>query len=406
MAESVRIETVTLADLRADPNPAGARWDDPHAMARMTEEKRRAMLSNPLRGPESGVAQLLAVKGDFGAGARGRVIGRLDLLRSEIVAGGARVAALWGSDWSVPEAERGSMAAISLLMQMQRLTPPPASGLGAGIVGASGPSVAATEVYQKLKWVDFPMRRMILVRRSRSMVERYVGTGWKGGAARVALDAGLAAHAAVVGAATGAMTRGCRARFADAFPPEWERLLPGDAPALAGGSRSAAFIDWWLRNSFFPPTGARARNANLLVLVERGSGAGATPVGYAVCKVRHYDFATHRRLPNLALGSIQDWAVFPGAPGAGGAALSWAGLFLLASRALIRVGADAVDLCVDDSHGEGARAARALRRVGFLPVGFTHLLWKPAKDSPLADPRFARADAWRLRPGDGDTFFT
>lgn len=399
MAESVRIEAVTLKALRGDQDALYARWADPYAIARMTEEKRRALLSNPLRGEPGQVVQLLAVKGEFGAGAApARVIGRLDLVRAEVVVDGKPVAALWGSDWSVPEAERGSMAAISLLMQMQRLTAPD------GIVGAHGPSNQAVPVYQKMKWTDLALRRLILVRRARSVVERYVGAGVKGALARALCAAGLAAHGAALSIVTRWAARGLTARVADEFPAEWERLLPGDS-ARAGGHRSATYINWWLGNSFFAPVGGRARNRNVLVLVERrGVGGRTEPAGYIVCKARFHEFATHRRLPNLLLGSVQDWASFAGGGGRHGP--SWAALFLLGARELSRVGVDAVEVCVDERHGEGARGARALRRLGFVPVGEFRSLWKASRGSPLADAAFADSANWRLRPGDGDTFFT
>lgn len=394
MAESVRIEAMTLATLRGDPEAFWSRFDDPYGLARMTPQKRRAMLANPAAGEDAQVVQLLAVKGDVGGGARWRVIGRLDMVRQELEVGGQRIAALWGSDWSVPEQERGSMAALTLLMQMQRLTP------ARGVIGASGPSQQAVEVYQKLKWVDLALTRLILLRRSKSVVERYVRSEMSRFVLEIKADVALATLGMWVDMATGSAAKGLRARVVDRFPREWEALLKPEQ-GTAGGVRSAAFLDWWMRESFFPLEGGRARNRNMLVLVETKRGE---PAGYAACKLRHYDFATHRRLPNLLLGSIQDWAVFT--DGAGRARASWLALFLLATRELGRAGADAIELCVDASQGEGAHAARALRRLGFLRVGEQHFLWKPAKDSPLADPRYAQRENWTLRPGDGDTFFT
>ena len=68
MGESVRIESITLGDLRGDQEALYGRWDDPYRLARLTAEKRRALLNNPSSGGDAQVAQLLAVKGESASG--------------------------------------------------------------------------------------------------------------------------------------------------------------------------------------------------------------------------------------------------------------------------------------------------------------------------------------------------
>jgi hypothetical protein len=322
-------------------------------------------------------------------------IGRLDMIAGEVAGPGGEVArVMWGSDYGVPEEHRGTMMGVSLLMQMQR------SAGGSGAIGAHGPSAVASQVYEKMKWVRLPMRRLIWMRRSGSVVRRYVGAGPVAGAARAAADIGLAAHGVAMSAVAGRLGRGLAVEVAGRVPGEWDGLIEREMARVAAGGRamgrrSSAVLNWWLGNSFWASAGARARNRNAVMLVRDAAGR---PAGYAMIKARHYEHATHRRLPDLLLGSVQDWMGFGGGVGS-------LALIVLAARELARMGVDAVEVCVDAA-GEDAGAAGALRRMGFLGVGEFCSFLRPTRGAWLAGERFATSAGWRLRPADGDNFFT
>lgn len=382
MSQPVRILPVSLADLRE-----GAVYrtlQDPHALAQMNPPKRDAFLDNPISLPNTDTVQLLAIEGDT-------VIGRLDILAGEAILPSTpgqpatKAPIAWGSDWTVPEEHRGKLVGVSLMLRMHGLSPP------GGAVGAHGPSVLAVPVYQKLKWVDIPIPRLILLRNSRSIVRRYLGDGLKGALPRAVADAGLLGHRLLLGAYASLRTRGLTAREAPLMPPSLDPLLAIPSQTRASMHRSAAFLNWQLRHRFFHEPERVARSRNTLLLIE---DSRRDPIGYLMTKVRFHPFATHRRLPDLLLGSIQDWMIFPGRE----AAASELDLVLLAARSLARQGVDAIEICAT------APLAPRLKSLGFLQVGSFHSMFRPTPGSPLADPRFATAEGWTLRPSDGDNF--
>lgn len=385
MSEPVRILTVTKAQLHADR--IYSELLDPHTLARMHPPKRLAVLDNPYAASDDDVVQLLGVCGST-------VIGRLDILAGQVALADPsssgrtlNIPISWASDWTVPEEHRGKLVGVSLMLKLHALTPP------GGALGAHGPSILAVPVFQRLKWADIPMPRLILLRNSRSVVRRYIGEGARGVLPRLAADAALAGHGALLAAYASLRTRALAVREATQMPASWDDLLAlPPAPGLASCARSAAHINWQMRHRFFdePDRVARARNTILLVEDRRGE-----PVGYVMTKTRFHPFATHRRLPDLLLGSIQDWMVLPGRERDADDMT----LVLLGARSLARQGADAVELCVP------ASSAAGLKRLGFLQVGAFHAMFRPAPGSALSDPRFASENAWRLRPGDGDNFF-
>jgi hypothetical protein len=118
-------------------------------------------------------------------------------------------------------------------------------------------------------------------------------------------------------------------------------------------------------------------------------------LGYFVVKSRFYAVASERQLPNVTLGSLQDWMIFDPAR------LAVPQLVLLAVRTLLRWGPDAIEVCIADPD-----AGAHLRRWGFPRAGALRLVVRPSRTSPLRDERYGRAENWRLRPAEGDNFFS
>jgi hypothetical protein len=77
------------------------------------------------------------------------------------------------------------------------------------------------------------------------------------------------------------------------------------------------------------------------------------------------------------------------------------GLILLAVHELERFRVDASEICTD------APALSAwLRTLGFVGVRVLNLLYRAAGKSPMVRKEYCERSQWKLRPADGDNFFT
>jgi hypothetical protein len=365
MTDQLALHVLRRPDLQA--GTIYSSWARGDELARPTEAKRALMLDNPLSiGPDEPM-QIIGTKG-------GRVIGRMDLIAGRLMAGAVEAPLLWGSEYFVPEEDRATMMGVMLLMKTQQAH---------HTVGAHGPSQMAYPLYAKLKWIDVPLQRYILLRNSRSIVRRYIGEGPLGSLARLGADAALAVHRVAVAARR--LTGGLKATETPRMPDELDAALqpPSDK---ARGHRSAAWINWLLRHSF---GGGGRRHERRLFLVRR---PGATdPVGYFLLKLKFLPVATHRGFPDLTLASLADAASFDAAR------CSPRSLAMLAFKAAAELGADAMEVC----GGPGDPPVYD-RWLGFLPAGQMHLMLRAAPPSPLADPRWKDPKQWGIRLGDGE----
>jgi hypothetical protein len=173
------------------------------------------------------------------------------------------------------------------------------------------------------------------------------------------------------------------------MPAELDALLARDsATGLVAPHRSAAWIDWLLTHSFAED--GRMRSGLFLI-----RGDDDAVLGYFVVKSRFYAVASERELPNVTLGSLQDWMIFDPRR------LTVPQVVLLAVRALVRWDPDAIEVCIADPY-----AGAHLRRWGFPRAGDLRLVVRASRTSPLREERFGRPENWRLRPAEGDNFFS
>lgn len=344
---------------------------DPQKTAVFTAEKRRALLANPLRcGPDEPM-QIIGVKD-------GNVTGRLDLISGRMNLKGQAVPCLWGSYLYVPPEYRSTLVGLSLVLKMHSLHSTPA---------VCGISQVALPLYQKLKWADVAMPRHIMLRRSRSVVERYLGTGLSGMLGRLAADAALTAHRLAAGTIRSLKTSGLHVQHVDRAPQELEDAMTTGSKAIQT-HRSAAVIDWMLAHSFETD----ARNRKGLFLVRDG---GRRLIGYFIAKLRFYEVATHRGFKNLLLGSLQDWRIFDGSK------LSMMQLIALAVREISAWDADAVEVCLPPDC-----APLNLKPWGFVRVGDLHWMIRPSSQSLLHGHLPSLHADWTIRPADGDNTFS
>lgn len=384
--EPLKFTVVTRADLR--DGTLHATWDDPQRLGSMSEPKRRAMLDNPLALSDSEPVQLVALQGN-------RPIGRIDLIAGRIVVNNKPEPVFWGSALMVPEEHRATLAGAYLVMRLPTLAPKLCPTLV-----AHGVSQMALPLYSKLKWAHLTLRRMIVLRHSRSVVERFLGAGPLGKLGTIAADAGLLVHRALWASYRAVTTRGLIVERVDRMPPELDGKL---GQASGGGAavrpfRSAAWIDWALRSRFDADEKPSHPLTRALFLVRDRAGR---VIAYFIIKSKFYPVATHRGFKDLTLGSLQDWMIFDaaGAP-SGSRPIDLKTVILLASRELARLNVDAIEVCTDEKP-----ALRLMRRVGFIPAGEMHIMVKSSPGGPVAAADMLKPESWQLRPADGDNMF-
>ena len=360
--QEVVVHVVTNADLREGRRPDA----DSGSIAELSPDKRDAMLSNPLLGAGEEPAQILIE-------LAGRLVGRLDLIAGEIETpeGAARV--FWGSALQVAVEYRGRRLGASLVRASEDF---------GEATGACASSRMSTPLYARLGYFDLPLRRHVLLRRTASLLEPRLGSGVVGRSATAVGDAVTGGHRWLLGLVrTGSLSLEPR----DAFPPELEPRLR-ELPAPFSMHRSAAWVDWVLRERFSQPH----RRALHLVTTPAGE-----PVAYLLLKARAYSSVTRWNLERFTLGSLIDWRIFEPT------AVSPEQLTLLALDALDEWKVEGVEVCVPPD----GRPAR-LRRLGFLPGGEQHVFLRGREGSALAGPAAREARAWWLRPGEGDHAFS
>ena len=158
----------------------------------------------------------------------------------------------------------------------------------------------ARPVYERLGYFDLSLPRHVLIRRTGSLVEPRLGTGALGRTAAAAGDFVAGGHRRLLGLASRARGRGLGLEHRETFPAELEpRLL--EQPAPFSMHRSAAWIDWVVRESF---TDAHRRALYVVTT------SGGEPVAYVLLKARVYSSVTKWNLERFNLGSVVDWRIF------------------------------------------------------------------------------------------------
>ena len=374
MAESSsdQVQLHVLSRRKLAEGSVYAGWDESICSARLSAEKHRALLANPLSRDDDEPMQVIGTRG-------ARVIGRMDLIAGELILRDGdedrTVPLLWGSNLFVPAEERKSMMGVMLVMK---------ASAAFHTVGAHGPSQMALPLYEKLRFAKVPLDRFILLRRSASVISRYVGTGPLGGAARLAADTALVGLRGVN--AIRRALAGVRMRRVDLMPSEFDGVLARPSRCTpVRAHRSSAWINWLLASQFEP----QRRHERALYLLE---GSRGEALGYILMKVKFHATATHRAFPNLTLATLADWGIFDASRS------DDLSVIHAAIRATGDLNADALEVCLQPGD---ARTSR-LRPLGFLPAGTMSGMWKAGPKSPLAGDRFTDPSSWTLRYGDGE----
>jgi hypothetical protein len=367
---AVSLHIVQKADLRSPQ--FGERWEDPHRIAALTPQKRQALLDNPLSYRDDDPVQIIALR-------KSRVVGHIEVFAGSVeIEGSEPVPTLWTSNFYVPEEYRATLAGVMLILKLQALSP---------TVAACAVSQMALPVFEKMRWTKFILPRYLLLRRSRSVVERFFGENFAAHLMASALDLGLATQRMFMRAVDAPIFRRFRIEPIERMSEDLDPLLR--AQAKAGPHRSSAWINWLLTHSLGDDevVGNRRR---LFYVYERG---GNTLLGYFLLRLKLYETASHRGFRNVMLGTLADWMSFEPAK------LDLRGIISLSVRELSRWNADVIEICTSEP-----AIGRSLRRRGLLRVGELAILIKPGPKTPLGGPSYREQANWRLTPAEGDNF--
>ena len=322
-------------------------------------------------------------------------MGKVDLFPGEITIEGAATPVIWGSALGVPEKHRATGIGLLLAMKMQTL---------GGWIGAFGVSQIALPLYTNLRWTDLSLPRFVLVRRSRRFLAAYLRSEILAALLAPLADLTFAAQRAWLRAAEPVHRRyelvpatEMPAEFAGQFAAH-ERKLGG-----AAAHRSPDWINWLLSHEF---NDVPSRRTSLRLVHHRSTGAVA---GYILTKQRHFDDVTQRHVKDVTIASVQDWMSFDPADLPDHQLLALAisaathpeGESKPADGATACTRADAVEICTAVPVSQ-----RTLRRWGLLRMGQLNFLCKPARGTELAEDKWRDAENWRLRPAEGDNFWT
>jgi len=363
LSDELSIRVITRAQLR-DPE-YWTEWTWPDEIPPIGGMNRDFVLHHPLAVGEDDPVQILAVTGS-------QVVGRVNLINGRLQVDSQDVDVLWGSGLAVPERFRHTGAGLMLMLRMA------GAHHTTCVVGISR---IVAPIYEKLRWVAFPMARYVLLRHSSPVLEPLIGSAGTRVAKR-AIDPLLSMHASLL--RTWIQTR------ARGFVVERRESLPADLDARLAAARvsvtcyrSSAWINWLL---------GHRREARQLCIVHDKSGH---MLGYFIYTSRFHESASDGRFRNLMLGSIKEWMVVDPER------ISDFELLLLATRELfLDDRLDAIEVCLPDE-----ALGPSLRRLGFMRKGDLKLLFKAGPKSPLAHEKYRNRSAWWFRPADGDNFF-
>ena len=194
--EQCRARPTAHAARRAQGGPGNLR--DLQTMERPGQA--RGLQSRETRRPARQPAQPQRRRSGPACGRGDTIAGKVDLIAGEIDVAGQPTPTLWGSALFVAPEYRGSGAGVMLIRKMQGMHP---------TMSICGVSQAIHPIYQKLGWNDLEMPRHVLLRRSRAVVEKYLGENALAKLAAPAADA-LAAQRAALAVARQLATKGLR----------------------------------------------------------------------------------------------------------------------------------------------------------------------------------------------------
>lgn len=369
MSENLNFRVIAKSDLLSGQCYAGL--EDSEQIASMSDEKRTAVLTNPLSHDGAEPVQILAVND-------GRVVGRMDLIKGEVVKWGEIHPIYWLSGFVVPAQYAGTGAGPFLILYAQSIH---------HTLGHCGASRLAAPLYQKLRWTDFEMSRWILPLSTRPLYERYVPGYIPTRPLVNASNYALLLRNTLRRRIFGGRKLGVESQKVDRMGEELDSKLVAHSLARLSCHRSVRWVNWLLENKF---SNSPTRTQELHYVYDNNGEI----VGYFLIRAQRVSLLSKYNLPGVVLGSLMDWCIFDDQY------LDNASLIYLAICELLKQNLDAIEVCVPEDQ-DGAY----LKKLGFLRLGSLHFMFRASSKSRLSDRRFHQRNLWRITPAEADNFF-
>jgi hypothetical protein len=318
MSDSIEIYKRTLNEVSLGTINREA--SDPDSILGLPPAKVAALVANPAGGGVDSVAQLVALYG-------GRVVGQHSLLQLRLCADDARYETICGSALFLAEGFRNNFLGVKLIVQ-------PADSASDGIVIGCGLSQKAVRVYRGLRFLDFQLPRLLLLCRSRAMVEKLPLPRLLQRFIILSADLCLHIQRVLLSALACWLRRGFQIEQVDVIPDDIAAIMATDRHRFRF-ERPREWFQWQLDHRFSDHPSAR----NRFWIIRDQTG---TAVGFFAGKLRFHASASQRDFRNVVLGSVTEWQT------CNSNRLSHASLVLFCSLALAREEADAVEICSDD----------------------------------------------------------
>ena len=347
-------------------------WDDSELNGLLSPEKIKAILNNPIKLDDNAPVQIIALYGN-------KLIGRIDILNGEVSVNSTQETILWLSSWVVSPAYRHMGAGILMIFHLQNL---------GYTLGSCNVSQMAYPIYKKLKWHEFELSRLILVQKSQSILNRYIGS-WKFMKIIEKIFDSLFLFQKII------IKNIMRIRSNHLIvSPFSEGDLNDFSIALSADSVESSFhrsVEWikWLLDSNYANSSIFKKD--VFIVRDRDNKLA----GYFLIKQTFYDVASQKGLKNLMLASIQDWKVFDKSM------INEFDLIILSINQIFKWNADAIEVCSNN-----ARLLLALRWIGLIRAGKLSIFIKPSRKSTLSFKNSSLQTILNVRPVEGDNFFT
>jgi len=371
MSTSYQLDYRTIDEMKS---PSYKGLDDRFGILALTEEKRRAFVSNPFLKHWNVYCQQVAHADGvaFGCEIQFPILYKTPL---------GKQVALCGSTTFVAKEYRNTEVGMEFGSYAKKKSP-------GFCTAGSAMSRLMVRVLKYKKQLIIEMPRYILLFDSAPVLGMYI-SGWFQKLVSKVVDSIADVYYGLIKAIVGLRLRRfcvCEVRCND------EQTLRAVADLIANDPHDWAEIhdaDWlqWVMSNAFP---ANANPMRLFVVKARGE-----IVAFYMIKKRFHEQASHRGFKNVWLGSIMEWQATPDYT----KYMSW---ILLQAAIAMRKEVDACELITADD-GVG----KLFRRFGARHVGDGNFNFHIPNDHALSEFREESKDSanWRLRPAISDAPF-
>jgi GNAT superfamily N-acetyltransferase len=363
----VRAQVIRAGDLRSSRLSSEFKGGHDYLLSGLAKD---LFLDNPCGISDEDPIQVIAVLDDV-------IVGRINMLKGQMLYRGQNINMQWASGYKVDADRRGKGIGKALLTRMEEC---------GDVFGAIGASRYSFPIFEKFGWHCRSARRLLIVKRSLSIVQRNVKARVLAVPISKVLDACMGIHRGLL-SAFHPRPHQCQVREVDVVP---DHAFPCDA-AKSGGNiltfpRNPDWLRWLISH-----THCRDGDWRRQYVVADASGAC---LGYFLVSTTFHEVASRHGYKNLRLCTVKDWQAIDGRPESNRL------IAILAVQEAMKADVDVVELCTADD-----RLATELKRCGAVTKGAMPLHIKQRGGGTLPLAATGIESTWDFRAADGDYWF-